>query len=103
MITAHGNLVNPRVVGVSQQNTANWDADEDLPQETLVLSIHQLGNMGFSPLNPPPRDDSAQSSKSIYLELRQRTMSHWKIGNSPILQICERPMQGNWENWQEGR
>jgi hypothetical protein len=61
--------------------------------------MHQQDEIGFNPLNPPPRDDFAQPNKSIYIELRQRAILHRQSGNSPILQICERPTQGNWENW----
>lgn len=46
--------------------------------------MHQLEDMGFNLLNPPPRDDSAQPYKSIYLELRQRAILHTQLGNSPI-------------------
>ncbi|KAJ5460980.1 uncharacterized protein N7458_002532 [Penicillium daleae] len=90
-------LADPALLQTLQQDVANWDADEYLPIETLLQEI------GFDPLNPPPRDDSAQPYKSVYLELRQRAILHTQSGNLPILQICERPTQGNWENWQEGR
>ena len=93
----------PALLRILQQDTANWDADEYLPHETLNWCMQQLQEIGFNPLNPPPRDDSAQPYKSIYLELRQRAILHEQSGNLPILQICERPTQGNWENWQEGR
>lgn len=53
--------------------------------------MHQLAEIGFDPLNPPPRDDSAQPYKTIYLELRQRAILHIQSGNSPILRISERP------------
>lgn len=96
-------LADPTLLETLRQDTANWDADEYLPPDTLVWCMHQLEEMGFSPLNPPPRDDPAQPYKSVYLELRQRAILHGQSGNSPILQICERPTQGNWENWQEGR
>jgi hypothetical protein len=80
---------------------AGWDADEYLPHETLVWCTQQLQQMNFDPLDPPPRDDFTQPYKSVYIELRQRASLHIQSGNLPILQICERPTQENWENQQE--
>lgn len=95
-------LADPALLQTLQQDVANWDADEYIPIETLVWCNQQLQEIGFNPLNPPPRNDSAQPYKSVYLELRQRAILHTQSGSLPILQICKRPTQGNWEDWREG-
>jgi hypothetical protein len=92
----------PTLMQALQEDIARWDEDEYLPHDTLAWCIQQLQQIGFDPSNPPPRDDFAQPYKSVYIELRQRAILHVQSGHLPILQICERPTQGNWENWQEG-
>jgi hypothetical protein len=92
----------PTLLQALQEDVAGWDADEYLPYETLVWCTQQLQQIGFNPLEPPPRDDFTQPYKSVYIELRQRAILHTQSGNLPILQICERPTQENWENRQEG-
>ncbi|KAJ5652979.1 hypothetical protein N7507_010405, partial [Penicillium longicatenatum] len=63
-------LADPTLFETLRQDVANWDVDEYLPLDTLGWCIHQLEEIEFNPLNPPPRDDPAQPYKSIYLELR---------------------------------
>lgn len=73
-------LADPILLETLRQDTADWDADEYLPPDTLVWCMHQLEDIGFNPLNPPPRDDPAQPYKLIYIELRRRAILHEQSG-----------------------
>lgn len=80
------------------------DPDEYLPQETYDWTYKQLSELGFDPKNPPNHSNNDRFSpyRTIFIELRQRIITHIQEGLQPTLGLSVRPTGGfNWQPEQE--
>ncbi|KAJ6092813.1 hypothetical protein N7486_008102 [Penicillium sp. IBT 16267x] len=81
-----------------------WDPNEYLPPPTLFWCQTQLQEIGlelglpvgsrFDPEDPHLQliGDKRQPYRAVYEKLRLRALAHWRSGEEPILEVCEKPI-----------